>query len=52
MLNFLDPNQLQVAINLRKARVGRHRYSISDKDINLPPGLQLIGAAAMQNALT
>lgn len=51
MLNFLDPNQLQVAINLRKASVGRHRYSISDKDINLPPGLQLIGVNPSKIAL-
>lgn len=42
MLNFVDPSQLQVAINLKKARAGRQHYSITDKDINLPPGLQLV----------
>jgi uncharacterized protein (TIGR00159 family) len=43
MLNFLDPGQLQVAIDLEKAREGSQRYSISDKDIKLPPGLKLAG---------
>lgn len=43
MLNFLDPSQLQVAINLKDASAGRQRYSISENDINLPPGLRLVG---------
>ncbi|MFQ5847572.1 MAG: diadenylate cyclase [Candidatus Methylomirabilales bacterium] len=43
MLNFLDPNQLQVAIDLKKATAGLKRYSISAKDINLPLGVQLAG---------
>ena len=43
MLNFLDPNQLKVAIDLEKAHAGSQRYSISAKDITLPPGLQLAG---------
>lgn len=43
MLNFLDPSQLQVAIDLQKAQEGSQRYSLSDKDIKLPPGVQLAG---------
>lgn len=43
MVNFLDPHQLQVAIDLKKADEGPQRYSIMDKDIKLPPGLQLAG---------
>jgi diadenylate cyclase len=43
MLNFLDPSQLQVAIDLKKAEVGLHRYTISTKDIKLPLGLKLAG---------
>lgn len=42
MLNFLNPSQLQVAINLKNASPGRQRYSISENDINLPPGVQLV----------
>lgn len=43
MLNFLDPSQLQVAIDLKKAEAGLRRYSISAKDIKLPLGLKLAG---------
>ncbi|MFQ5961370.1 MAG: diadenylate cyclase [Candidatus Methylomirabilales bacterium] len=43
MLNFLDPNQMQVAIDLEKAHEGSQRYSIADEDIKLPPGLKLAG---------
>jgi diadenylate cyclase len=43
MLNFLDSGHLQVAIDLQKASAGVKRYSISDKNINLPRGLQLAG---------
>jgi diadenylate cyclase len=43
VLNFLEPSQLQVAINLAKAHEGAQHYSISDKDIKLPPGLKLAG---------
>jgi diadenylate cyclase len=42
MLNFLDASQLQVAINLKDSSAGRYRYSISENDINLPPGLRLV----------
>lgn len=43
MLNFLDPQQLQVAIDLEEAHEGSQGYSISDKDIKLPPGVNLAG---------
>ncbi len=43
MLNFLDPSKLKVAIDLTKAEAGLKRYSISAKDIQLPPGLKLAG---------
>jgi hypothetical protein len=43
VLNFLDPSQLKVAIDLRKARAGTRRYTISAKEIELPPGVQLVG---------
>ncbi len=43
VLNFLDPSQLQVAIDLEKARPGTQRYAISAKEIKLPPGVQLAG---------
>lgn len=42
MLNFLDPSRLRVMVDLRDARAGLHRYPIAAKDINLPPGLQLV----------
>jgi hypothetical protein len=43
MLNFLDMTRLRVAIDLRDAKAGSQRYPLAAKDINLPPGLQLIG---------
>jgi diadenylate cyclase len=43
MLNFLDLTRLRVAIDLRDAKAGSQRYPLAAKDINLPPGLQLIG---------
>jgi diadenylate cyclase len=43
VLNFLDPNQLKVLIDLEKARAGTQRYAISAKEIELPPGVQLVG---------
>ena len=43
VLNFLDPSQLKVVIDLRKARAGTQRYAISAKEIELPPGVQLVG---------
>jgi diadenylate cyclase len=43
MLNFLDPSRLRAAIDLKDAKAGSQRYAIAAKDINLPPGLQLIG---------
>jgi uncharacterized protein (TIGR00159 family) len=43
MLNFLDPSQLHVAIDLRQAGPGFTQYAISAKDIRLPLGLKLAG---------
>ena len=43
MLNFLDPSQMQVAVDLKKAHEGSQQYSIADEDIKLPPGLKLAG---------
>ncbi len=43
MLNFLDPNQMQVAVDLKKAHEGSQQYNIADEDIKLPPGLKLAG---------
>ncbi len=43
VLTFVDPTQLQVAIDLGKARAGTQAYAISHKDIKLPPGVQLVG---------
>lgn len=48
MLNFLDPNQLQVSIDLNRASAGFKRYSISAKNINLPLGLQIAGTNPSQ----
>jgi uncharacterized protein (TIGR00159 family) len=48
MLNFLDPGQLQVSIDLNKASAGFKRYSISAKNINLPLGLQIAGTNPSQ----
>jgi diadenylate cyclase len=43
MLNFLDMTRLRVAIDLRDAKAGTQRYRLAATNINLPPGLQLIG---------
>jgi hypothetical protein len=43
ILNFLDHSRLRVSINLKDASVGWQHYTISDKDINAPLGLQLTG---------
>ncbi len=43
MLNFLDPSQLRVAIDLKEASAGVKRYYISDKNIKLPVGVGLAG---------
>lgn len=43
VLNFLDPGQLKVVIDLKKATAGTRRYAISAKEIELPPGVQLVG---------
>lgn len=43
VLNFLDPSQLKVVINLQKSKAGTQRYPISAKEIELPPGVQLVG---------
>lgn len=51
MLNFLDPSQLQVAIDLKDASAGRYRYSISENDIRLPPGLRLVAISPSVIAL-
>jgi len=48
MLNFLDPSQLQVSIDLNRASAGFKRYSISAKNINLPLGLQIAGTNPSQ----
>jgi diadenylate cyclase len=41
ILNFLDTKRLRVTLNLRGAKEGWQRYTISADDINLPLGLQL-----------
>lgn len=43
MINFLDAGRLQVAIDLKEANTGWQRYPVSDKEINIPLGLQLAG---------
>jgi diadenylate cyclase len=43
MLNFLDMTRLRVAIDLRDAKAGTQRYRLAATNINLPPGVQLIG---------
>ena len=43
MFNFLDTGRLRVVIDLKDATPGLQRYSISAKNINLPPSLQLVG---------
>jgi len=45
ILNFLDPKRLRVTLNLRGAKEGWQRYTISATDINLPLGLQLTGVS-------
>lgn len=43
MLNFVDPNRIRVTLDLTGASAGRRRSAIAPEDINLPPGLQVIG---------
>lgn len=43
MFNFLDLSRLRAAVDLSAAKAGSQRYTIAAKDINLPPGVQLIG---------
>ncbi len=43
VLTFVDPSQLQLAINLENAKAGTRRYPVSAEDIKLPPGVQLVG---------
>lgn len=43
VLTFVDPSQLQVAVDLEKAKAGTRRYPVSAEDIKLPPGVQLVG---------
>ena len=40
-LNLLDSSRLRVTVDLKRAEMGQHRYTISSDDINIPPGLQL-----------
>lgn len=43
MLNFVDPNRIRVTVDLTGASAGRRKHTIAPENINLPPGLQVIG---------
>lgn len=43
MLNFVDPNRIRVTVDLTGVAAGNRNHTIAPENINLPPGLQVIG---------
>ena len=40
---FLRPDDIKVVLQLWEARKGRHRFTITSRDLSYPPGLELEG---------
>jgi uncharacterized protein (TIGR00159 family) len=41
LINRLDPNQIRVRVDIRKAVAGRNSFTITEDDVILPPGTSL-----------